>query len=353
MPERTVPAVRTTVLALTLFTLVPACTRGNEIPQAPADEGTRDEATLLQAYAAVIQRPSPGRLVVTTADGTRREFVDDVVAGETRSTHRLVSAPGSLHGLVIVRQYIPEGRMTLMVDVRTGNVIELDDVPVPSPDGQHFVTASLDLVAGHLPNRIRIYRMTTGGPKLETEWQPREWGAQNATWLDAGTVQLERGMIDWNTHELITAPMVVRRTGDRWRTEPSPEHARAALLAFLSALGQGHYIEATQYYGGSYDQMRTWNPELPPDDHATLWSHACQYNGLQCVGRAEVLNNEQLSQADVRFTVHLLTPSGERLSIGPCCGETEQSMPTQRTFTFTVRRDGERYVVLDTPPYMP
>jgi hypothetical protein len=353
MPERTVSAVRNTILALTLSALVPACTRGNETRQERVAEGTTDEATLLQAYAAVIQRPSPGRLVVTAENGTRREFVDDVVAGERRSTHRLVSAPGSLHGLVIVRQYIPEGRMVLMVDRRTGDVIELDDVPVPSPDGERFVTASLDLVAGHLPNRIRIYRMTTGGPTLEMEWQPREWGAQHATWLDAGTLQLERGMVDWNSHELITAPMVMRRTGDRWRMEPSPEHARAALLAFLSALGQGHYIEATQYYGGSYDQMRAWNPDLPPDDHATLWSHACQHNGLQCVGRAEVLNSEQLSQTDVRFTVHLLTPSGQRLALGPCCGETEESMPTQRTFAFTVRRDGERYVVLDTPPYMP
>jgi hypothetical protein len=212
MPERTVSAVRNTILALVLTVLVPACTRGNEIPQAPADEGTMDEATLLQAHAAVIQRPSPDRLVVTAENGTRREFVDDVSEGEATSVHRLVSAPGSLHGLVIVRQYIPEGRMVFMVDRRTGDVSEIDEVPVPAPGGQRFVTASLDLVAGHLPNRIRIYRMTAGGPALETEWQPREWGAQNATWLDAGTVQLERGMIDWNTHELITAPMVVRRT---------------------------------------------------------------------------------------------------------------------------------------------
>jgi hypothetical protein len=350
-----VSTVRTTLLALTLTLLLPACTPdpGDGTRQAPAGESATDEATLLRAHAAVIQRPSPDRLVVTAANGTRRDFVDDVSDGEATSVHRFVAAPESLHGLVIVRQYIPEGRMVLMVDRRTGDVIEVDDVPVPSPDGQRFVTASLDLVAGHLPNRVRIYRMAPGGPVLETEWQPREWGAQNARWLDTGAVQLERGVIDWNTHELLTAPMVVRRSRDHWTMDPSPEHASATLLAFLSALGQGHYMEATQYYGGTYEQLQTWNPELPRDDHATLWSHACQFNGLQCVGRAEVVGVEQLSPTDVRFTVHLINASGERITLGPCCGETEQTMPTQRTFTFTVRRDGERYLVLDTPPYMP
>jgi hypothetical protein len=353
-------ALRTALLVLTVLVLAPACVedagapRSGESHEPPlgANAGV-DEPALLRAHAAVIERTAPDRLVVTAANGTRLEFADDVTDGELRSVHRLVSAPESLYGLVIVREYVPEGRTVLMVDRRTGTVIELDDVPVPSPDGRRFATASLDLVAGHAPNRVRIYRTTDDGARLEAEWQPREWGARDATWLDGRTLKLERGVVDWRTHQLLTAPMVLRYDGDRWTPEHSSEHARITLLAFLSALGEGHYIEATWLYGGSYDAMRIWNPDLAPDDRPALWRAACLHNGLQCLGRAESVDVEVLSTTDLRFTVHLLTPAGEQLVLGPCCGETEETMPPQRVFTFTVRRSGDRYLVLDTPPYMP
>jgi hypothetical protein len=349
---------RVALLVLTLSVLLSACedTRGPQSGEPhdppPAGDAGADEPALLRAHAGVVERTAPDRLVVTAANGIRLVFAD-AMDGERRATHRLVSAPETLHGLVIVRQNIPEGRSVLMVDRRTGTVLELDDVPVPSPDGRRFATASLDLVAGHAPNRVRIYRMTEGDARLEAEWRPREWGAQNATWLDARTLQVERGVVDWHTHELLTAPMVVRHDGGRWTVEHAPDHARIALLEFLSALGEGHYVEATWHYGGSYDTMRMWNPDIAPHDLPALWRSACLHNGLQCLGRAEPVNVEVLSATDLRFTIHLLTPAGERFVLGPCCGETEQSMPPQQAFTFTVRRSGDRYLVLDTPPYMP
>jgi hypothetical protein len=353
-------ALRTALLVLTVLVLVPACAEDAGVPRSgesreppPGSDAGVDEPALLRAHAAVIERTAPDRLVVTAANGTRHVFTDDVTDGELRSAHRLVSVPEKLYGLVIVRQYVPEGRTVLMVDRRTGTVLELDDVPVPSPDGHRFATASLDLVAGHAPNRVRIYRTTDAGARLEAEWQPREWGARNATWLDVHTLQLERGVVDWSTHELLTAPMVLRYDGDRWTPEHTPEQARIALLAFLAALGEGHYMEATWLYGGSYDTMRMWNPDMAPDDLPGLWRSACLHNGLQCLGRAEPVDVEVLSATDLRFTVHLLTAAGERFVLGPCCGETEETMPPQRVFTFTVRRSGDRYLVLDTPPYMP
>jgi hypothetical protein len=64
-------------------------------------------------------------------------------------------------------------------------------------------------------------------------------------------------------------------------------------------------------------------------------------------------NHANFRVGSATFTVQLLTRTGERFVLGPCCGETEQSMPPQRAFTFTVRQSDDRYLVLDTPPYMP
>lgn len=331
-------------------------------PSAPPPEEARalvehvraeEEPPVLATYAPAVLRPTWDRLVITAENGTRQVFADDLVQDDLRSIHRFAGTRDPLPAYVVVRQYVPEGGTVLMVDRRTGAVTKLDAPPSPSPDGKRFATASLDLVAGHSPNRIRIYRMEADRPVVEWEIEPREWGAQNPVWLDENTVQMDRGVVDWNTHELRTSPLIVRREPAGWAAQPSPEHARDALLAFLSALGQRMYIEASQYYGGSYEQHRTWNPELDAEDLPSLWRAACETNGLQCLGRAEVLHAEPISPTEVRFRVRLFTKEGEPFVLGPCCGETEETMPPQREFAFTVRKVGEQYLVVSLPPYMP
>jgi hypothetical protein len=201
---------------------------------------------------------------------------------------------------------VPEGGEFLLVEARSGKTTSIDSPPAASPDGRRFVTASLDLVAGHSPNRLRIYHMELNGPVLEWEHAPREWGARNPRWLDPRAIELERGVVDWNTHELFVSPMVLRQEPGGWSVQPSAEYAADALLSFFSALANELYPEAVRLYGGSYEILRGWNPDQDPADLTGLWQSACRYNGLQCLGRAEIVRSEQVSPDDHRFVVRMV-----------------------------------------------
>jgi hypothetical protein len=312
-----------------------------------------EEPAALLGHSPHVVRPTWDRLVITAEDGTRRVLSDDVVQGELQSIHQFAGSREPLPAYVVVRQLVPEGREVLMVDRRTAGVTRLDEIPSPAPDGARFATASADLVAGHAPNRIRVYRMEPQGPALDWELEPRGWGARDPVWLDANTVRMERVVVDWNTHGVFSSPMLLRRAAGGWTLEHSADHARDALLSFLSALGRVMYIEAPLLYGGSYDQLRGWNPDHDPGDRSGLWRLGCENNGLQCLGRAEILGAELISSTEARFTVRLLDAAGKPFVLGPCCGETEQTMPPRREFTFRVRRVGTDYLVMDPPPYVP
>jgi len=187
------------------------------VEQTRAEEGP----AVVSSFAPRVLRPAWNRLVVTAESGTRRVFVDEVLGEEVRWIHLFRGSPPGIDGYVVERRYYLEGRQMYLVDGRTGGLLEIDELPVSSPAGSRFITASLDLVAGHLPNRIRIYRVQPGGPVLEWEIEPRDWGGQHPQWVDERTVRIERGTVDWSTHRLVTTPVLLRLQGGTWIVEPS------------------------------------------------------------------------------------------------------------------------------------
>jgi hypothetical protein len=298
-------------------------------------------------------RTAWNRLVLLARDGSRHLFEDRIEGGDIHWLHDFVGTVERLNSHIVRRIYVPEGEQILMISADDGSQVMIDASPVPSPDGRRFVTASLDLVAGHTPNRIRIYRVEADGPVLEWEATPREWGAANPTWVDDRTVVLDRSLLKWDDHSLITSSMTVVREERGWVIASSPDHARDSLLGFFSALGSGSYAEAAQLFGGSYEILEGWNPEIPASERAALWEAACTRNGLQCMKRVEVLQVEEVSTEETRLTVRFRTDGGNEFVLGPCCGATVEEMPPVRDFEFTVRRSGDRYLVETLPVYVP
>ena len=107
----------------------------------------------------------------------------------------------------LIQVVLPEGSLHVMVDAATGAMTEIDAAPVMSPDGSRFATASLDLVAGHGPNRFRIYRMSPNGPVIEWSFEPKEWGPADPVWLDTSRIRFDRVTADTRT-----APISFRRS---------------------------------------------------------------------------------------------------------------------------------------------
>ena len=131
------------------------------------------------------------------------------------------------------------------------------------------------------------------------------------------------------------------------------DQAATTLKSFLEALHSGGYDEAATLYGGGYELLQAWNPEVLPDDHAALLEHGCMINGLQCLELRQINSREQLDAHTFHFEVQFTNPDGSLFRRGPCCGATEAKMPTQVSFSFTVQRQDEHYYILDLPPYVP
>jgi hypothetical protein len=130
--------------------------------------------------------------------------------------------------------------------------------------------------------------------------------------------------------------------------------AEKVLIDYFSALNQGDYSKAVDHYGGSYEILQEYNPNLEPEDHIALLKAGCELNGLMCLPVQEILSVQTSDPHEFIFEVEYANPDGSVFFLGPCCGETEETMPPISTFMVEVRCQGEGSCqVLDLPPYVP
>jgi hypothetical protein len=128
--------------------------------------------------------------------------------------------------------------------------------------------------------------------------------------------------------------------------DPSPYlFAQEALLTYFSLLHEQNYAEAANFYGGSYDLLRDWNPTIDPNDYAALFENGCTINGLMCL---QVLNfvEEQVSPDEFKFIVEFMNEDGSLFVSGP------ETAP-QSQFTYIVQKVDGRFLIQDLPIYVP
>jgi len=129
--------------------------------------------------------------------------------------------------------------------------------------------------------------------------------------------------------------------------------ARQALTSFFTLLHERSYAQAVQYYGGSYDALRVWNPAVAPDDYAALFQNGCEVNGLKCLAIRTIVAEEQVSATEFSFVLEFADEDGGLFVRGPCCGATPEEMPPTSRFTYPVRKVGDRFLVQGGPVYVP
>lgn len=129
--------------------------------------------------------------------------------------------------------------------------------------------------------------------------------------------------------------------------------AHQVLLNFLTSLHRKDYAKAAPLYGGEYEQLLVFNPEIHPDDHVALWTWVCDNQLLQCL-EVRSATFQQLVGDSYIFQVEFNNPDGSLFVLGPCCGANETEMPPTSQFEFTVTRTSAgTFVVMNTPPYVP
>jgi hypothetical protein len=131
------------------------------------------------------------------------------------------------------------------------------------------------------------------------------------------------------------------------------EQAHEVLIRFFDSLQEEDFREAADLYGGSYELLNSYNPDLDPEDREGLLARACQQNGFQCLQVQVATFNELTENGEYVFTVQFLDPNGELFVLGPCCGE-EPETPPEFQFEYRVVKNGfGDYQVLDLPVYVP
>ena len=130
--------------------------------------------------------------------------------------------------------------------------------------------------------------------------------------------------------------------------------ARQVLVQYFSLLHDQRYDEAVHFYGGSYEVLQEWNPDMPSSDQAAMFQQACERNGLMCLEISNFISMEELPDG-YRFTVEFTTDEGELLVIGSCCdaSDADAAVPRQSHFKFTVTDSGDGFLVQELPVYVP
>jgi len=177
------------------------------------------EAERIATAGGAVSRPHWSRLQVRARAGGPRVFSDRPSGAELVEAHVYRGYVREIGQHVVERVYFPEGGGFVMVGDASGDTLAVDQVPVPAPGGERFATASVDLVAGHRPSRVRIYRMDGGRPILEWEHAPAGWGIDSLRWRDARTLDAVRVTLDTTRTPFRTvhAPVRIELAREEWR----------------------------------------------------------------------------------------------------------------------------------------
>ena len=125
------------------------------------------------------------------------------------------------------------------------------------------------------------------------------------------------------------------------------------LVNFLTLLHNGKYAEAAPLYGGDYEALQVFNPEIDPADKAALWTWACDNQLLQCLEvRSATFKN--LSGISAHLPGRIQQPGRQPV----CAGSMLRRNGNRNAARLTIRIYGKwdakhRYVVMNPPPYVP
>lgn len=111
----------------------------------------------------------------------------------------------------------------LVVNQQTGQEVWLGGLPAVSPNGQRFVSTSMDLTDSRSPNNIEVWINLNNRFFKEFEATP-PWGPYSATWQSDSKIAIPMVCLDKNK-ELIPcgqASLSLNENQERWTLEAVP-----------------------------------------------------------------------------------------------------------------------------------
>ena len=143
-----------------------------------------NETRLLSTYPRLFSREGTA-LNIFLEGGSTKVFTD--LFSEKRpadtTTYWLDSYYADV-GYVLIRSkfWHGEGQSFELLNLRSGEIVEVGGYPTLSPDKSRFAIEMEDISAGYFENLLAIYKITPKGLMLEFKLTPKDWGISNIRW---------------------------------------------------------------------------------------------------------------------------------------------------------------------------
>ena len=154
----------------------------------PSTCATRVEGALIASAESAAR--SGDTLSISGSDGARLRLIDG--EGGAPIAYRYLGYVEAIDQHV-VRVSLFEGSDHVLVDGTTTNQTHVLGYPVMAPGGARFATSSFDMVAGHDPNGLQIWRVHPD--RLSLEWEIRggsSWGPEEVRWVSDSALRFVR-----------------------------------------------------------------------------------------------------------------------------------------------------------------
>jgi len=141
---------------------------------------------------------------------------DDVVA------YAVVKYFSDIHYALIAVAFW-EGGTYYLLNMTTGEKIEIGGEAVLSPDKRRIAVWLMDIEAGYSPNVLAIYRISSRGPVSEFLAKPNDWGPADVSWRNSQAVEFTKNY--WGETGIQIKKQTLRfqgnniKAGGKWQVE--------------------------------------------------------------------------------------------------------------------------------------
>lgn len=165
-------------------------------------------------------------LIVRLAGGNQATFVNRNVEDGTGIwyTYREYLPAVRCH---LVGAHLYEGTAYVLAHHNSGARVRIQALPVFSPNGERFATASEDLESRYNPTEIQIWRLAENAMVLEWSLAPAgdpvshtddAWGPGELRWISPTEIRVQRVLFDPETYaRTVGEDVVIRLVRGRWR----------------------------------------------------------------------------------------------------------------------------------------
>ncbi len=140
------------------------------------------------------------------------------------------------------------------------------------------------------------------------------------------------------------------------RNKETSMTAENTLLTFFDHVSRNQFEKASRLLepensGTLWEELKNFSLPEQREDKATVLKNYCEAVGT-CLP-AEILKTAKESDNIYMFTVQFRKPDKTIFILGPCCGATEEEMPSKTEFDFTVKKIDSTFRITTPPVYVP